>query len=276
MAGRLAVRAELEGSGRSPAAFIGSLAGTGTISLENAQLEGLNPRVFDAVIRAVDLGVATDANRIRDFVIIALENGTLPAARAEAAISIAAGQARLSNVVTMTSGADLSASANVDLTDAGLDAVLTLSGAPLQPDGPRPVISIALKGPWHAPSRTVDASALASWLALRAVEQQAKQIDTMERQAREREEERERLQREATAPATGAVPASPLPNGDPTTNAPSEVAPPLPPAINVVPAPKPRAPPRAEGPAAAPARTAAPRPAPPPIYPPLDLLGTQR
>ena len=88
----------MKASGRSPAAFIGSLAGTGNIALENAQLAGLNPRVFDAVIRAVDLGIPTDANRIRDFVMTALENGTLPVARAEAAITIAAGQARLSNV----------------------------------------------------------------------------------------------------------------------------------------------------------------------------------
>ena len=34
--GRLTLRAEFEASGRSPAAFIGSLAGTGTIALENA------------------------------------------------------------------------------------------------------------------------------------------------------------------------------------------------------------------------------------------------
>ena len=155
VAGKVTLRAEFEAAGRSPAAFIGSLAGTGTIALENAQLASLNPRVFDAVIRAVDLGIPTDANRIRDFVTTALENGTLPAAHAEAAITIAAGQARLSNIIARTSGADLSAAANVDLVEGALDAVLTLAGTPSQAGGARPTLSIALKGPGtrrHAPS----------------------------------------------------------------------------------------------------------------------------
>jgi large subunit ribosomal protein L24 len=279
VAGRLAFRAELEASGRSPAAFIGSLAGTGTIALENAQLAGLNPRVFDAVIRAVELGIPSDANRIRDFVMTALENGTLPAARAEAAITVVAGQARLSNIIAQTTGADLAAMANVDLADATLDAMLTLTGSQVQGGGLRPTISIALKGPLAAPARTVDANALASWLALRAVEQQSKQIDTMEQL------QRERLQREANVPPAEAM-KPPVPpsagatatpsSGEATSALPSaDHAPPLPPVINVRPAPKPRAVPRAEN-SASPARAAAPKPPAPPANPPLDLLGAQR
>jgi hypothetical protein len=37
-----------------------------------------------------------------------------------------------------------------------------------------------LKGPINAPKRTIDAAALANWLALRAVEQQAKKLDALE------------------------------------------------------------------------------------------------
>ena len=51
MAGRLTLQTELEGAGRSPAAFIGSLTGFGTVTLEQAQLVGLNPGVFGAVTR---------------------------------------------------------------------------------------------------------------------------------------------------------------------------------------------------------------------------------
>ena len=265
VAGKLTLRAELEGAGRSPAAFIGSLAGTGSVALDDAQLAGLNPRVFDAVIRAVDLGIPTDTDRIRDFVATALENGRLPAARAEAAMTISAGQARLSKVITQTSGADLAATANINLADAMLDAVLTLTGTQVQGGGLRPIISIALKGPLAAPSRTIDASALASWLALRAVEQQSQQLDTIERQ-----------RREASAPSEPdllSAPTAPAANGaDTTSGVPNDgLAPPLPPAINVLPAPKPRAAPRAES---MPAR-AAPKPAAP-VNPPLDLLGAQR
>jgi large subunit ribosomal protein L24 len=274
IAGRVTFRADLEGSGRSPAALIGSLAGTGSIALENAQIAGLNPRVFDAVIRAVDLGIPTDTDRIRDFVVTALDNGTLPVAHAEAAVTVAAGQARLSNVVTRTSGADLTVATNIDLTRATLDTVLMLSGTQIQGSGLHPVISVALKGPLLGPSRTVDASALASWLALRAVEQQSKQLDTMER-----------LQREANVPPAETQHPSAASNGElevpvsggETTSGLSDVnqAPPLPPAINILPAPKPRGP-RAENHAAPPVRAAAPKPSTPPLNPPLDLLGAQR
>ena len=50
--GRLALQTEIEGVGRSPAAFIGSLTGFGTVTLEQARLVGLNPEVFGAVTRA--------------------------------------------------------------------------------------------------------------------------------------------------------------------------------------------------------------------------------
>lgn len=272
VAGRLTLRVELEGGGRSPAAFIGSLAGSGNLTLENAQLSSLNPRVFDAVIRAVDLGIPSDTDRIRDFVMTALENGTLPVARAEAAMTVAAGQVRLSKVISQTSGADLAANANVNVADATLDAVLTLSGTQMQGGGLRPTISITLKGPLSAPVRTIDASALASWLALRAVEQQSQELDTVERQRREA----------SVPPADATLPPSPsrAPSGAPANGADTtsrlsndSLAPPLPPAVNVMPAPKPRAVPRAESPAAS--RAAVPKPAPP-LNPPLDLLGAPR
>lgn len=277
VAGRLAFRAELEGSGRSPAAFIGSLAGRGSIVLENAQLAGLNPRVFDAVMRAVDLGIPTDINRIRDFVSTALDHGTLPSQRAEGKIAIAAGQARLNDVVTRATGADLSVSANVDLSDATLDAVLTLSGTAALGGGARPSITVGLRGPIGSPTRSIDANALASWLSLRAIERQSKEIEEMEAKRREKEQQDETA-REAAQPSAlspGEAPAV-LSDGGHDTEA---VVPPLPPAINVLPAPKPRAAPRVEAPQPKPPaapKPAAPKPAVAPANPPLDLIGAQR
>jgi hypothetical protein len=162
----------------------------------------------------------------------------------------------------------------VNLVDGTLDAALTLAGAPAQSGGSRPTLSISLKGPWNAPSRSIDAGALASWLSLRAMEQQAKQVDLMEQQQKERERERERLLREANVPTADVAPSpaavTPTPGGEAASALPGNAAPPLPPAINVSPVPKPRPAPRAEH-APAP-RAAAPKPAPP-VNQPLDLLG---
>ena len=179
------MQAELEGAGRSPAAFIGSLTGFGTVTLEQARLVGLNPEVFGAVTRAIELGIPTEGNRIREFVAGALDNAGLPVSKASAAISISAGQARLRDIVIKADGADLQATVNVDLADAMLDALLTLNAPPSATGAARPAVMVALKGTLPAPKRTVDINLLTSWLTLRAVEQQSRQIEAMERAARD-------------------------------------------------------------------------------------------
>jgi large subunit ribosomal protein L24 len=255
ISGRLAFQTELEGVGRSPAAFIGSLAGFGTVTLEQAELAGLNPGVFDAVTRAVELGIPTDGNRIREFVAGELDKARLPVSRATAAIGINAGQARFRDIVIRVSGVDLEATASVDLANAALHALLTFTGPSTAPGAVRPVVLVALRGPLPAPKRTIDTSLLTSWLMLRAVEQQTKQIDAMERAGRE-----------MTPPQ---LPKPPEPAGDRPPSAPLSItretlpatsgilpqatgeipangqAPALPPPIDIPAAPRPGAAPRA-------------------------------
>jgi large subunit ribosomal protein L24 len=245
--GRLAFHAELEGAGRSPAAFIGSLAGFGDISIEQARLVGLNPGVFDAATRAVELGIPTEGDRLREFVTGALDNAGLPVSKASAAIGINAGQARLRDIVIAADGADLQATVNVDLADAMVGALLTLNAPPSSPGAAAPAVMVALKGSLPAPKRSVDTNLLASWLTLRALEQQSKQLEAVERAAREA----------AAAPplpntagpaaqqplvAPSPVPAQPSPAA---TDGESEAVPARPPPI-AIPAPKPRAAPRAD------------------------------
>ncbi|HWL31704.1 MAG TPA: AsmA-like C-terminal region-containing protein [Xanthobacteraceae bacterium] len=185
LSGRLALQAELEGTGRSPATFMGSLNGYGNVTLEQARIGGLDPGVFGAVWRATELGIPTSGNRIRDFVSGALDNSGLPVSRATADISIKAGQARFGNVAVKAAGADLDVVAGIDLTDATLNALLTLNGQPASPGEARPAVLVTLKGPLPTPQRNVDTSVLTSWLALRTADQKSRQIDTMERARRE-------------------------------------------------------------------------------------------
>ena len=79
-------------------------------------------------------------------------------------------------------GAELALNGSFGLTDGEIDARLTLSGAPATggAESTRPQIIILLKGPFDAPTRSLDVSSLASWLALRAVEQQSKKLDVLE------------------------------------------------------------------------------------------------
>ena len=80
--GSLDLTAELEGTGLSPVALVGSLKGSGNIVLTDSQVVGLDPRTFDAVTRAVDQGLPIETGRISDLVGKSLE-GQLSLKRAE-------------------------------------------------------------------------------------------------------------------------------------------------------------------------------------------------
>jgi large subunit ribosomal protein L24 len=201
VAGSLGVSAALAGTGMSPAALIGSLQGSGTFTLSDGQLAGLDPRAFDAVTRAVDQGLAIDSARITDVVSKALDSGQLSLAHTEGKIAIGAGQARLSNVTATSQNAKLSLAGTLDLTDGSLEARLLLSGASAIGET-RPDIFLALKGPVGAPTRNIDVSALTGWLTLRAVENQAKQLRAIESAP---------LQPQSTPPENKQAPALPPP-----------------------------------------------------------------
>ena len=252
MSGRLTLETEIEGAGRSPASFIGSLAGFGSITLEQARLVGLNPDVFDAVTRAVELGIPTSGNRVREFVAGALDNAGLPVSKASAAISVNAGQARLRDIVMRTDGADLQAAVNVDLGDAMLDALLTLNAPPQAAGAAHPALMVALKGALPAPKRTVDTTLLTSWLTLRELEQQSRQLEVMEKAAREAAAPARPLRYRCRKPRTVRIAV--VPESAPTVPAPKAIdgisegaqAPALPPPITIPTVPKPRAGPRTD------------------------------
>jgi large subunit ribosomal protein L24 len=242
IAGRLALQCEFEGVGRSAAALIGSLAGNGTLTLADARLAALNPGVFGAVTRAVELGIPIEGNRIREFVGGVLDSGDLELTRATAAISIGTGQARLKDVMIRSAGTDVELAASADLADASLDALLTVRGPPAGPGTARPAVLVSLKGPPAAVRRTVDTGGLTSWLTLRAVERQSVEIDAIERAAR---------RTPAVTSSTGERPVE-------------QRAPALPPPVEVPAAPRPRVPSRAKN-------TALPRA----IARPPALIGAQ-
>jgi uncharacterized protein involved in outer membrane biogenesis len=272
LSGRLTLDATAEGAGMSPVALVGSLAGSGSFTLENARATRLDPGAFDNIVRAVDQGLPIDGVKVRDRADAALARGPLAVTLAEGAITINDGQARLSNPTVRAQRADLAVNGNVNLAEGVLDARLTLFGAGGggAPADTRPEIGIVLKGPVDAPKRTIDVAALASWLALRSVEQQSKKLDVLEGRAPEAPAQ--------PAPASATTQSDPAAPKPPSAPKPKPLAPaaeqvqPLPPAIDVRPAPAPRAP-RAH-PATAPPAATPPAPAQAPRAP--DVVARPR
>jgi len=203
LSGRIGLQADVEGAGLSPASLIGSLRGSGTITIEDAQIASLDPKAFNAAIRIAEQSAAVDSARIHDVVATILDGGRLAVPRLDAAVTINAGQATTGHATVLGQGADLTLSGSADLSDASIDARLTLAG-PTVSEGTnsiRPEIFITLKGPYAAPRRNIDVSALSAWLTLRSVERQSKQISAIEAERRDLErreaERREAERREA-------------------------------------------------------------------------------
>jgi large subunit ribosomal protein L24 len=218
--GSLGLSAEVDGSGLSPLALIGSLQGTGKLALNNAHFAGLDPRVFKTVTSALDQGLAIDATRISDLVSKALNSGPLVVKHADGTLAVSAGQVRLRNVTVDSKDAALSLAGNLDLTDGFIDARLVLSGpnqASAANPNNSPDIFMSLTGPAAAPSAHIDVSTLIGWLTLRAVENQSKRLRAIEGASQE--------------PRGQAI----APNGD---AAPSMLAPVLPAPVDIGPAPK--------------------------------------
>jgi large subunit ribosomal protein L24 len=205
-AGTIAVSAELEGAGRSAVALIGSLHGSGKFTLRDAYVDGLNPRVFDAVAHAVDQGLPIEAARVSEVVSKALQGGQLSIKYADGEIAVSTGQLHLNEFSTDSDGARLSLAGNLDLTDGSVNARLVLSGLG-ERAGTRPEIFMALSGPIAAPQRSTDVSALVSWLTLRAVDNQTRRL-------REIENASPSLPKRYSAPTS--LPAVPITNPAPT------------------------------------------------------------
>jgi large subunit ribosomal protein L24 len=178
ISGRIAFEGGAEGTGMSPAALIGSLEGSGKFTFEGGRLARLDARAFAAVMRAVDQGLPIEVSRLRDRTDSALAAGPLALPRAEGAITVSAGQARLSSSMS-AEGGELAVNARLNLVESDLDARLVLTPVGSSFPSP-PEITVTLKGPVSTPSRSVDVAAFASWLALRAVEQQTKKLDVLE------------------------------------------------------------------------------------------------
>jgi hypothetical protein len=231
LAGKLALSADVDGAGRSPAALIGSLHGAGRLALVNAQIAGLDPRAFEAVTRAVDDGLAVEPSRIADMVGKALQGGMLAVKRAQAELVVNSGQVRIGRFSADSDGASLSANGRLDLVAGTVDGRIVLSGGSGGADS-RADIFMSLSGPLTSPARTIDVSALTAWLTLRAVENHAKQLRAIERAAPAPSLPPPRP-KNGTAPAVRPERATAAPGA----SVPRKRAPSLPPPVEIGPAP---------------------------------------
>src|SRR5262249_29703387 len=208
-AGRITLQFTTHGAGLSAAALVGALSGNGTATLDGLQISGFDPKALDAAVRAADRGVGLDAVRIGDVVRTALDAGRLHVPALAGTVTVDAGRVALAPLAAPAEGADVGITGSYDLGADALDLRFVLTGSPKgdAPDGQRPQLSIALKGPLEAPRRSVDVGPLVSWLTMRSLDLEAKRLQAAEQEAKriQAEQEARRLAAEEAKRAAQAI-----------------------------------------------------------------------
>jgi hypothetical protein len=222
-AGRTSLQMTLSSQGRSVAALVGALSGSGTATLESATLSGFDPRAFDVAIRASDLGQPTDDARLRQIIEPVMVAGSLPIASAQIPFSIRDGRLRVGATTLESTQARAIISGGYDFPADQVDIRASFaSTAPAAPSG-LPEIQLFTAGSPEALHRSLDVAALSSWLAVRTIDRETRRLDSIERG-------------EPVPPEPGVPPSTaslPSPGGSPDTS-PSEAL------LPRRPAPKPR------------------------------------
>jgi hypothetical protein len=180
-AGRVSMQMTLSSQGRSASALAGALSGNGTVTLEAADIAGLDPRAFDIAIRASDSGEATDDARLRQIVEPVLSAGALSVKSAQIPFNIRDGRLRVGATALDAKDARVIISGGYDIPADQADIRAVLASTATGQTTSRPEIQLFAAGPPDALARTVDVAALSSWLAVRAIDRETRRLDSIER-----------------------------------------------------------------------------------------------
>src|SRR3977135_2901348 len=180
-AGRTSMQMTLASQGRSASALAGALSGSGTVMLESVSVAGLNPRAFDAAIRASDNGQATDDIRLRQIVEPVLSAGALSVGSAQIPFNIRDGRIRISAITLHSDGARAIVSGGYDVPADQADIRASLASTAAGSATSRPEIQLFAVGSPDALDRTGGFGGLSSWLAVRAIDRETRRLDSIER-----------------------------------------------------------------------------------------------
>jgi uncharacterized protein involved in outer membrane biogenesis len=240
--GKASVRMTLATRGRSAAALRNALSGNGVLTLRGAQLPALDAAAFDVAEKASDDPAAK--NRMESAVADALDRAPLAVVSVEVPFVIRDARVHADPTAFQSDAARATISGSYDIPEGQGDlriGLKAMSGA--MKDAPD--IQIFLRGTADRIERDVDVAALSSWLSLRAIERETQRLDALEKQ--------------------GAWPPKP---SVPQTRAPAQTGSGLPPAEVKIPGADPR---RRAPVASAPRDRPAPNPQLAPLPPPIDI-----
>jgi uncharacterized protein involved in outer membrane biogenesis len=211
--GRTSLQMALSSQGRSASALASALSGNGTVTLESAAIAGLDPRAFDAAIRASDSSQPTDDARLKKIVEPIMAAGNLQVPSAQIPFTIRDGRLRVGATTLDTAdGSRAIVSGGYDIPADQADIRASLTSSVTGSANSRPEIQLFATGTPDALNRTIDVTSLSSWLAVRTIDRETRRLDAIER---------------GLPPAPPAIPSPPT----------AALSPPALPSLEVAPAP---------------------------------------
>jgi hypothetical protein len=180
-AGHVSAQMTLSTEGRSAQALISALSGNGTVTLDGMSIAGLDPRAFEVALHAADAGQVTDDAKLRQIVEPALAAGALGVAPAQIPFVLRDGRLRVGATTLEGQSARVIVSGGYDIPADQADVRASVSSTTIGNASSRPEVSLFAVGTPDALNRSVDITSLSSWLAVRAIDRETRRLDAIAR-----------------------------------------------------------------------------------------------
>ena len=188
--GRIGAALDFASTGRSPAALINGLAGSGTATFSGAALARSDPAALDRVVaKAQTPDAPLDETNIAFAFSNELNRAPLAIPDGSAPLALSAGIMKIGPIKIPEGRGDGALSADLDLRTLATETrfALTSSASDLKFwSGPPPSAGITVDNALDAPKRQIDVSALSAALAAQTIARESDRISAMEADIRER------------------------------------------------------------------------------------------
>ncbi len=188
--GRIGAALDFASTGRSPAALINGLAGSGTVNFAGAALARSDPAALDRVVaKAQTPDAPLDETNIAFAFGNELNRAPLAIPDGSAPLSLSAGVMKIGPIKIPGRRGDGALSADLDLRTLAAETRLTLTSSANDLkfwSGPPPSAAVTVDNALEAPKRQIDVSSLSAALAAQAIARETDRISTMEADIRER------------------------------------------------------------------------------------------
>ncbi|TWH01068.1 AsmA-like protein [Mesorhizobium sp. J18] len=183
LSGQADLTTSVTASGKTIEGLVAGLAGSGSVTVEDLMIDGINPDAFGPMIQRADaIGREVDAKDAAAFAPELVRRGSFEAGAVQAAFTVASGVARIPPLQLKDGGTVLSVETRADLTKLEAAAEGTIAYDPgLQAvAGSEPAIRFAADGPLGAMQVRLETEPLAQYFTQRALEREQARVEHMQ------------------------------------------------------------------------------------------------